>query len=146
MALIECKECGGTVSSKAYSCPHCGCPISKNNSKTITYKGKTFKVDSIVAQLKAGKRNEAYCDIVEDICLEIEPYDPSDADTIMELICEQHDIRNPQVVNVPRCPTCGSTNIEAIDAFVRGAALGLFGVASKTARSQFCCKNCGYKW
>lgn len=24
MAIIKCKECGGNVSDKAYSCPHCG--------------------------------------------------------------------------------------------------------------------------
>lgn len=24
MAVIKCKECNGTVSDKAYSCPHCG--------------------------------------------------------------------------------------------------------------------------
>ncbi|BBG30444.1 predicted ATP-dependent serine protease [Zymobacter palmae] len=26
MALIECRECGGTLSSEAFSCPHCGAP------------------------------------------------------------------------------------------------------------------------
>lgn len=27
MALVGCEECGGTVSTKANSCPHCGCPV-----------------------------------------------------------------------------------------------------------------------
>ena len=27
MALIKCKECGGSVSDKAKTCPHCGCPV-----------------------------------------------------------------------------------------------------------------------
>ena len=27
MALITCPECSGTVSDKAYSCPHCGYPM-----------------------------------------------------------------------------------------------------------------------
>ncbi len=27
MALITCPECSGTVSDKAYACPHCGYPI-----------------------------------------------------------------------------------------------------------------------
>jgi uncharacterized paraquat-inducible protein A len=30
MALVKCKSCGGEVSSKAYSCPHCGHPIRKS--------------------------------------------------------------------------------------------------------------------
>lgn len=57
---------------------------------------------------------------------------------------EEKAIRQQQ--NVPHCPTCGSANIERLDVFTRGAALGLFGLTSKTARSQFHCKNCGYKW
>lgn len=27
MALITCEECGGTVSTKAVACPHCGAPV-----------------------------------------------------------------------------------------------------------------------
>ena len=29
MALIICPECGKEISSKASSCPHCGCPMEK---------------------------------------------------------------------------------------------------------------------
>lgn len=29
MALMKCTECSREVSSKAYSCPHCGCPINE---------------------------------------------------------------------------------------------------------------------
>lgn len=59
---------------------------------------------------------------------------------------EWKEKNNAQAANKPKCPTCGSTNIESINAVTRGAALGLFGLASKTARSQFRCKSCGYKW
>lgn len=48
--------------------------------------------------------------------------------------------------NAPKCPTCQSTNIKKISdtkRAVHGLAFGLF---SKTARSQFECNNCGYKW
>ena len=48
--------------------------------------------------------------------------------------------------NKPKCPTCGSTNIKKISAtskVIGAATLGLF---SNTARSQFECHNCGYKW
>ena len=48
--------------------------------------------------------------------------------------------------SVPKCPTCQSTNIERIGAVTRGVAAGLFGLFSSTARSQFVCENCGYKW
>ncbi len=48
--------------------------------------------------------------------------------------------------NVPKCPTCSSTNIEKISSFDKAAGAVMFGLFSKTARSQFKCKNCGYKW
>ena len=48
--------------------------------------------------------------------------------------------------NIPKCPTCGSNNIEKISSFNKAAGAVMFGVLSKTARSQFKCRNCGYKW
>ena len=34
MALIKCPDCGKEISSRAISCPNCGCPI--NNATTTT--------------------------------------------------------------------------------------------------------------
>lgn len=48
--------------------------------------------------------------------------------------------------NMPKCPTCSSTNIEKISSFDKAAGVVMFGLFSKTARSQFKCRNCGYKW
>ena len=46
----------------------------------------------------------------------------------------------------PTCPTCGSTNVEKISTAAKVGGAAMFGLLSKTARSQFKCKNCGYKW
>lgn len=48
--------------------------------------------------------------------------------------------------SIPHCPTCNSTNIKRISAASKAVGVGLFGIFSKTARSQFECKDCGYKW
>lgn len=48
--------------------------------------------------------------------------------------------------NIPKCPTCGSTNIEKISATKKLAGSMLFGLFSKDAKSTFHCKNCNYKW
>lgn len=48
--------------------------------------------------------------------------------------------------NTPKCPTCGSTNIQKISVTSKAVGASLFGIFSKTARSQFKCRNCGYKW
>lgn len=52
----------------------------------------------------------------------------------------------PSSTNQPHCPTCGSTDIIKISAAKKAVGAGLFGLLSKTAKSQFECKNCGYKW
>lgn len=51
-----------------------------------------------------------------------------------------------QSTNIPHCPTCGSSNIKKISVTSKAVGAGLFGLFSKTARSQFECKDCGYKW
>ena len=47
---------------------------------------------------------------------------------------------------MPKCPTCGSTDLKKISGTAKAAGALTFGLFSKTARSQFQCKNCGYKW
>ncbi len=34
MALVECPECGGQVSTLAAACPHCGFPVSGTGGET----------------------------------------------------------------------------------------------------------------
>lgn len=46
----------------------------------------------------------------------------------------------------PHCPVCGSAEVERLGAGTRAAAGFLFGLFSSTARSQFHCKSCGYKF
>ena len=46
----------------------------------------------------------------------------------------------------PECPTCHSKNVRKISVAKRAVFAGTFGLFSKTARSQFECKDCGYKW
>ena len=46
----------------------------------------------------------------------------------------------------PHCPTCGSPNVTKISVTRKAVGAGLFGLFSKTARSQFQCSDCGYKW
>lgn len=63
---------------------------------------------------------------------------------------EEEQAKNPPIsqptTNTPKCPTCGSTKIKKISSVSKVAGAALFGLFSKTARSQFQCENCGYKW
>lgn len=48
--------------------------------------------------------------------------------------------------NKPKCPTCGSEKIKKISTTAKVAGAAMFGLFSKTAKSQFKCEICGYKW
>lgn len=47
---------------------------------------------------------------------------------------------------VPKCPTCGSTNIRKMSGVERGASISAFGIFSKKINKTFKCGNCGYTW
>lgn len=63
---------------------------------------------------------------------------------------QQKSIQNTQSTvkqsNTPKCPTCGSTNIQKISASAKLGGAMMFGIFSKTAKSQWKCRNCGSKW
>lgn len=48
--------------------------------------------------------------------------------------------------NKIKCPTCNSTKVKRISGTAKVAGAVAFGLFSKTARSQFQCEKCGYKW
>lgn len=48
--------------------------------------------------------------------------------------------------NIPKCPTCGSTNIKPISTTKKAIGFATFGVFSNNFGKTMECKNCGYKW
>lgn len=59
---------------------------------------------------------------------------------------EQQKNNSIQNSNVLRCPTCSSTKVKRISVTSKVAGAAMFGLFSKTAKSQFKCEQCGYKW
>lgn len=51
-----------------------------------------------------------------------------------------------QQQNIPKCPTCGSTNIRKMGGVERGASIAAFGIFSKKINKTFKCGNCGCTW
>ena len=49
-------------------------------------------------------------------------------------------------VGVPKCPTCGSTNIRKISTGERMVSVGILGLFSKKINKSFKCNKCGYTW
>lgn len=48
--------------------------------------------------------------------------------------------------NIPKCPTCGSTNIEKISTTSKSIGFATVGVFSSNFGKSMHCKNCGYKF
>lgn len=48
--------------------------------------------------------------------------------------------------NRPKCPTCGSTNIEKISVTKKAVGGFMFGIFSSDVRNTMHCKSCGAKW
>ena len=160
MSLIKCIECGKDISEYADKCPNCGCPIeiSKNNKyTTILTNGGKSKIKIISKLRELLKLDLAQAKDIVDNCKIIKSnISLQEAEHIkkeIEALGGQVNITpftKSQVtqvnMNLPKCPTCGSTNIEKISAGKKVKGSLLFGVFSSDVRNTMHCKNCGAKW
>lgn len=169
MSLLKCPECGEEVSEYADKCQKCGCPIGIIKQKQPKIEGHIYaKINGIeydvteAAELlriyyekddfKCPERIKAYNIIRKQFHIPAGQFERAfDENTMIvaEINCDpirQSTQSTKQSSNIPHCPTCGSTNIKKISATSKVVGAGLFGLFSKTARSQFECKDCGYKW
>lgn len=136
--IIKCPECGKEISDKAEICIYCGYPL--NTIKEID----EFKFDKTRVCPVCGKSTWKY-DSESGLVLCTTCGCAGDENTVVHNAyikkCEEQN-----KLNKPKCPTCGSTNIEKISAGKKLAGSMLFGLFSKDAKCTFHCKNCNYKW
>ena len=114
-------------------------------SKGILFITKVTNCDENTAKLIWVDLCQYYENLEENFKKD-HPEDYEDIKEIGKQIGELSKLIKPTPSNLPTCPTCGSTNIQKISGLNRAAHGYMFGLFSKTAKSQFCCKNCGYKW
>lgn len=50
------------------------------------------------------------------------------------------------VKNVPKCPTCQSTNIKKVSTASKAGSVFMWGLLSQKVKKQWHCNNCGYEW
>lgn len=167
--LIKCPECNKEISDKSEICINCGYPIKqylqdqenkklKNDSNICFIGGKPRNLSEFLEQLNNGvspgvvlgnlfnkAREENW---FEDIMGGV-------ADTIINYMVEHHEIPKSLEANkpksyikpsIPKCPTCGSTNIKKLDVIDRGLSVGIFGLGSKKINKSFECRKCKYTW
>lgn len=59
---------------------------------------------------------------------------------------QQAPVQPKREKNIPRCPTCNSTNIRKLDVIDRGLSFAVWGIFSSKIGKSMMCKDCGYKW
>lgn len=147
MALIKCPECNKEISNNSKICVHCGYPI-KNKNMDCMINGVSYDLsflldDSISVPLK-GKQLHLLTKCNLKDCLNKTKIIVEAGEIPKVLNLKQQEIVEEK--NIIRCPTCSSTKVKRISVTAKVAGAVIVGLFSKTAKSQFMCENCGYKW
>lgn len=100
----------------------------------------------------AQKLAKEFIDLQNDIDIQDDEGAPSIIDVFSKIQSNENE-RKEKIERVaavenskPKCPTCGSTNIQKISGTKRWVTTGLFGLASSNVGKTMECRNCGYKW
>ena len=149
MALINCSECGKEISDKASNCPNCGCPVEKMDAENIC------SINSVEynlgEELKLIRNGTDGTEVALKICSKCN-ISIKDALRLSAILKEEGRVPNDySCIDTaqncrPHCPTCSSANVKKISATSKVAGAVAFGLFSKTAKSQFVCNNCGFKF
>lgn len=148
MSLILCPECTKEVSDKAKQCIHCGYPLDEYVKKIN--KSNDIKIDQkcvLCGQNEWSYDKQTGCNICK-CCGYIVVSDENRYNEYSKLIeiKKEQQVQNKQDLNVPKCPTCQSTNIRKIGAGERVASVLGLGIFSKKINKTWKCNNCGHTW
>lgn len=146
--LCYCKKCGRIVQEE-YNNSEQKCDYCNNN------------LEYIPQQFLIGKRGVAINDDLKDQFIndyiksspEFDQYlfEHREEDMFNKMMSDRAKLAHGASIleeqsRAPKCPTCGSTNIQKISGTKRWLSTGLFGIASSDVGKTMVCKNCGYKW
>lgn len=54
--------------------------------------------------------------------------------------------KNSSMLNIPKCPTCGSTKLSKVSTISKAGSVALWGLFSQKVKKIWHCNNCGYEW
>lgn len=167
MKFRYCPVCGSSIDWKP-ECPFCHHAVvetEKDAEYYIARAKETYTPNSWEVQAGGIILDIAYEGAAQDIAFEEEYkhnplFDESARKASLEWDKELYEsmrketlashsspsYSTPASANLPTCPICHSTNLKKISAVKAAAHWYAFGLLSKTARSQWECKNCGTKF
>lgn len=148
------------VSSNIYYCPVCGL-IKRNDEIENTtcgycYEGVMIKAPFTIEQYYKESQKRGLSGGLEvlqqDIIFNNELFNPQlarqrrDAENTGFKERQESLVRQKQLSNKPKCPTCGSTDISDISTVSRAISVGMLGLFSGKIGKTKECHHCGYKW
>lgn len=121
---IDKKDTQTTTKSSGYTkkikCPNCSSLISETSR--ICPDCGFDRIGSYLLQLEKEKQSK-----VIDYTHNYEPI-------------------NNNIPNVPKCPTCSSTDIKKISGLSKAGSVAMWGIFSRKVHKQWHCNNCGSEW
>ena len=153
--LIKCPECGKEVSDKSKQCIHCGYPLVNNDNNKSICKIKNIEFD-LSQELQMIIDNIAMAHVIRSLRVKCNMA-LNDAKRLYDIINETKQIpesfqcdilENSVQPNIPKCPICGSNNIQKITTATRALKTAVFGIAGAVddAGKTYKCNNCGSKF
>lgn len=117
MALINCPECGKEISNKVEKCIHCGYPLSLDDrfgKLPLEYNEPCPKCNSINWDNICKDTGRVLC----NTCFKLISLSPEREQAYFAkkkaIEEEQKQIKRQQEANKPKCPRCGSTEIQIV--------------------------------
>lgn len=151
-----CTKCGNDASSAGTMfCKYCGNPIIQTKYDIKEHNKKMYKInEGLPIPEKDKNSNQENIRIAKEYG---DNFDEEENKKFLQRRSAELDAyfgnknktnSNYSSTSTPKlhCPTCGSANVKKISLASKAVGAGLFGLFSKTARSQFECNSCGYKW
>lgn len=146
--LCYCKKCGRIVqedyNNSEQKCDYCNNPLE--------YIPKQF----LIGKRGVAINNELKDQFINDYIKSSSEFDKylfehREEDMFNKRMSDRAKLEHGESIleersRVPKCPTCGSTNIRKISGVERGASIAAFGIFSKKINKTFRCGNCGYNW
>lgn len=137
--LYYCEKCGGTGVLDFDVCAQCG---SRNSYKPVPHEyvddyaiKDSLKQQFISNIVKSSPNFDQECWDRREAFKEVQKHNE-------ELLANDKVKQS----NIPKCPTCQSTNINKITITSKAMNTALFGFFGTKRYKTFHCNSCGYEW
>ena len=134
--LIHCPKCGREISDKIETCIYCGYTIKENKNRCFINHNQ-YDLSKILYDIQQNKSMGTVIRSIREIC----NMSLSDGKRLYDIIQttrkipEHFECEIMQSKCIPKCPTCGSTNLKRLNPLFQG-----------WNPKQFRCNNCRYEW